>query len=66
MEGDVNDPQPIKTAPKDGTPILSNLGVIFWVKLESGNGFWLFQDHETEWGLVPTLWVPVPDWMKSE
>jgi hypothetical protein len=66
MEGDVNDPQPIETAPKDGTAILSDLGVIYWMDLENGNGFWLFREHETEWDLVPRLWVPVPDWMKSE
>jgi hypothetical protein len=49
-----------------GTAILSDLGVIYWMDLENGNGFWLFREHETEWDLVPRLWVPVPDWMKSE
>jgi hypothetical protein len=69
-------PQPIETAPKDGTVILTDVGIVRWLCLYgycrpnnwvmcapcghcpecADNGYFIEE---------PTLWTPLPDWMKG-
>ena len=71
-------PQPIETAPKDGTPILTDAGFcLYRDKYGYGSactGTWLLCDpwghiwDDTAWGpteALPKLWTPVPDWIKN-
>jgi hypothetical protein len=70
-------PQPIETAPKNGTTILSNLGLVIyinpkswgspvkkgWANVDSYNGN-VFDD--SDYGILycsPTKWLPVPKWI---
>ena len=70
----MNDPQPIATAPQNGTVILTNDGPARYV---TGPGMWappgwyvcspqgdVFEcaDHGFT-PCFPALWVPLPDWM---
>jgi len=67
-------PQPIETAPKDGTVILTDSGVALWNGSRWPRASWIACDpqgasYECEdygsFALEPTLWTPLPDWMKG-
>jgi len=74
----MNDPQPIATAPKDGTVILTDCGCAMFIDQaywgpRSGKGKWAEcspwgdPDHCADDGTIycsPKLWVPLPEWMK--
>lgn len=67
-------PQPIETAPKNGTVILTNCGLAKFKILETwtdpiegwsncdsaGN---VFQDEGLDYRCHPTLWTPLPEWI---
>jgi hypothetical protein len=69
-------PQPIDTAPKDGTAILTDEGVVAWNDL--WYRWWYVYLNGSEMCIdpqavssghctdrpQPTLWTPLPDWMK--
>lgn len=67
-------PQPIETAPKDGTPILTDVGIVRspYPKQQRKRVVWYFcdsrgdefTDEGYECEASPTLWEPLPDWMK--
>lgn len=70
-------PQPIETAPKDGTVILTDCGFVRWI----GGGYWgrAPQDGKWvactpcdyvytcadsgEWTESPKFWEPIPAWI---
>jgi hypothetical protein len=67
-------PQPIETAPKDGTVILTDAGFCLYDKDCYGVGKWFLCSQwgtiidDTTWGpcqALPKLWTPVPDWIKN-
>ena len=68
----MNDPQPIATARKNGKAILTNCGIACfttyhgrkpqWVACDTGGEPFKCAD-EGYWPCIPTLWVPLPDWM---
>lgn len=66
-------PQPIETAPRDGTPILTDRGILRWAHYRRDWEFCtptsdeLCQDNGSYVplaGFRPTLWEPLPDWMQ--
>lgn len=69
------EPQPISTAPRDGTVILTNDGIAVWedspyydIKpcfvLCTPNGD-VYEDVDYgPWPLRPEHWIPLPDWIK--
>ena len=72
-------PQPIETAPRDGTVILTDEGLALFAQPSSWDSDerfpqWLTCDaygqaflssSETEISCFPTKWTPLPDWMKK-
>lgn len=72
-------PQPISSAPRDGTVILTDYGfVMFMSQKQWGspvpNGEWVECDpfghpyHCADngyWSCTPNLWTPVPEWILS-
>ena len=73
------EPQPIATAPTDGTVILTDVGIAYHGEPESWDkrlrkASWFACDvwgdaylsgSESEISVFPTLWTPLPDWMKK-
>jgi len=72
----MNDPQPIATAPQNGTVILSNLGAVKYSEYHIYNPGWpsgwyectpggdtFGDDYSEHVTCIPTLWVPLPEWM---
>lgn len=63
------EPQPIETAPRDGTPILTDEGIALcygsrWHACTTGgNGF--INPFGGHYFLEPKLWQPLPDWMRK-
>lgn len=68
-------PQPIDTAPKDGTLILTDMGFarwspywnsgLYWYECDSGGDI-LRDEYGTPRGeICPALWCPLPEWMKG-
>ena len=61
-------PQPISTAPTNQV-VLTNLGVAMkdsdgdWVICET-DGHWIYDGYDELLRIRPTLWTPLPDWMK--
>ncbi len=63
-------PQPIETAPKDETPILTDCGIVKWGHdnhcgwlLCSPQG-WPYRGEDSDYiHDRPTLWEPLPDWI---
>ena len=68
-------PQPIATAPTDGTPVLTDSGVCqhgsylgdgkksSWLACEPAGD--LLETDGDHIFVSPTLWTPLPDWMKK-
>jgi len=68
-------PQPIDTAPRDGTPILTDRGTVCWLNEPDWGEApgWFHCDSSGDamacidygqFRTVPTVWTPLPDWMK--
>lgn len=73
-----NTPQPIETAPKDGTPILTDDGLVCYTPyrkytacITGKDGTWQHCDteggvfccaDEGPWEAGPTWWLPLPQW----
>ena len=71
-------PQPIDTAPKDGTVILTDCGVVRWIDLyrhgwPKGRVDWVTCSAAGVWTIdrlgrvnnqFPSLWCPLPEWMR--
>ena len=69
----MNDPQPISTAPVDGTVILTNVGFVRAWSWPGSRIWWATCDrrgsiYERSDGTFicdePTLWTPVPEWIR--
>lgn len=67
-------PQNIDTAPKDGTAILTDVGVVCWATFLCRTSGWFLcypwggmpaGADDGEFRENPTLWVPLPDWMAA-
>lgn len=67
-------PEPISTAPTNGTPILTDEGFVVFKKLFKSPGGWISCDPTGDiFGCYdcgmksckPTLWEPVPQWIIS-
>lgn len=70
------EPQPIETAPKDGTVILTDCGFCKYRKITwwsgKGDGKWVECDpfgsiyecaDNGPWVCEPKFWTPVPEWI---
>jgi hypothetical protein len=56
----LSDPQPIETAPKDGTPILAYNAITGWYRTRYENGEWPFADWYMGDPRKPGIWFPHP------
>jgi hypothetical protein len=68
---DLQDPQPINTAPMDGKVILTEWGFAKyltrskkWVECQPGGNAYECA-NEGVWPCEPKLWTKVPDWVKA-
>lgn len=65
----MNEPQPIETAPVD-TIVLTNVGIAIkpsaftdWMSCDA-DGYILRNETTDDICVSPTLWIPLPTWMK--
>jgi len=66
----VSEPQPIETAPRDGTIILTDAGVCQssrngWIACTVDGWDLCNSSEQSASKQSPTLWTPLPDWMKK-
>lgn len=71
------EPQPIATAPVDGTAILTDCGVVVgifvvfgelqtrWVLVDISRGLKMTSRDGDYWTVSPKLWAPLPNWVAN-
>lgn len=59
-------PQPIETAPRDGTVILTDFGFVkFRSHHPAGQKYWMRAENGEWWCCSPLYWIPIPHWMRN-
>ena len=65
-------PQPISAAPKDGTAILTDCGIVCYMSYQGWRPGWVSCDQhgdafkcadEGYWYCLPKKWTPLPPWV---